>query len=413
MLEAYHGPSVEESRAKMEHPRLRALQSLIVSWIVTTILSTRILCGQESPTVPLSEFLPVPRLSAKQTDLQKAKFPVVDAHSHFWIRLRHDPDQLEGFVKLMDRNHIAVSVSLDGRLGTRLEEHMEYLWTDYKDRFVIFANIDWQGTGRGGAPATWACHQPGFVRNTVHELQAAVGRGISGVKVFKSFGLYLKNPDGTLITIDDERFAPIWEACGELGIPVIMHTADPSAFFEPIGPENERLEELSRHPEWHFPSDRYPSRQELHAARDRLFERHRNTTFIAAHMANDAEDLEETAQFLQRHPNAVVEIASRISELGRQPYSARDFLIKYQDRILFGTDGPWPEKRYHYYWRFLETRDEYFPYSEKPFPPQGFWRIYGVYLPDAVLRKIYFENAARIIPGVAERLRKLDASLQP
>lgn len=358
-------------------------------------------------TLPLAEFFPEPRVRGKFTDLRRARFPVVDAHTHFYMRLRHDPDQLQDFVALMDRNHIAICVSLDGRLGAQLDAHMKYLWTNYPDRFVIFANVDWQGNGRRDAPETWDCHQPDFAHRTVLALEQAQQRGVSGLKVFKSFGLQYRNPDGTLIAIDDPRFSPIWEACGRLGLPVIIHTADPSAFFEAITAQNERYEELSRHPEWHFPSSQFPSREALHAARNRLFARHRNTTFIAAHFGNDAEDLAETAQLLEQHPNVVVEFASRIAELGRQPFTAREFFLQNQDRILFGTDGPWPEQRYWYYWRFLETQDEYFPYSEKPFPPQGFWRIYGIHLPEAVLRKMYSENAARIIPGVAARLDRL------
>ncbi len=357
--------------------------------------------------LPLDAFFPTPKLKAKSTGLQQAKFPAVDVHSHFYVRLRHDPDQLREVVKLMDRNNIAVSVSLDGRLGGRLEEHIHYLWTDFKDRFVIFANIDWMGAGQPDAPATWACHQSDFARSTILQLEQAKTMGISGVKVFKSFGLMVRNPDGSLIAIDDPRFDPIWDACGKLGLPVIIHTADPSAFFDPITPQNERYEELARHPDWHFPADRFPSRDELHAARNRMFAKHRETTFIAAHLGNDGEDLQETEQLLADHPNVVVEFASRISELGRQPYSSREFILKHQDRVLFGTDGPWPEQRYRYYWRFLETQDEYFPYSEKPFPPQGFWRIYGIHLPDSVLKKVYQQNAARIVPGVAERLERM------
>ncbi len=356
----------------------------------------------------LSDFRPTPKLQVKTTELGAAKFPVVDAHTHFYFKLRHDKDALDAFVKTMDRNNIKVCVSLDGQLGSRLAAHQEFLWTDYKDRFVIFTNVDWVGGGRRSEPATWDCHREDFARRTVMALRAAAAEGISGLKVFKNFGLKYRNPDGTLIEIDDERFSPIWDACGELGLPVIMHTADPSAFFDPITPENERWEELSRHPDWHFPPDKFPSRKELHQARERLFKRHRQTTFIAAHLGNDGEDLAETARMLDENPNVVVEIASRISELGRQPYTARRFLIKYADRILFGTDGPWPEKRLRYYWRFLETDDEHFRYSEKPFPPQGFWRIYGTFLPDDVLKKVYSANAARIIPGVAERLECVD-----
>ena len=167
----------------------------------------------------------------------------------------------------------------------------------------------------------------------------------SGLKVFKQFGLGYRNPDGSLIRIDDQRFDPIWEICGRLNIPVIIHTADPAAFFEPIDETNERWEELSRHPDWSFHGSGFPSRKELHQARNRVIERHPDTHFIGAHVANQAEDLSEVSQWLDRYPNLWIETASRIAELGRQPYTARDFLIKYSDRILFGTDGPWPELR--------------------------------------------------------------------
>ncbi len=358
--------------------------------------------SQKIPTgeLKLSEFFPEPRLRVPATELPQAKFPVVDVHSHFRVKMRRDPQQLDEFVKLMDRQNIAISVSLDGKLGPTLDEHMQFLWTKYRDRFVIFANLDWQGEGAMDQPATWACNQSDFAHRSVIALEDAARRGVCGLKLFKLFGLGYRNSDGSLIEIDDPRFDPIWAACGRLQLPIILHTADPSAFFEPITPQNERYEELSRHPDWHFPADRFPSRAALHAARNALFKRHPQTTFIAAHLGNDGEDLAETAKLLDDHPNIYVEIASRISELGRQPYTAREFLIKYQDRVLFGTDGPWPEPRYQSYWRFLESRDEYFPYSEKAFPPQGFWRIYGVHLPDEVLEKIYSRNALHMLPNL-------------
>jgi predicted TIM-barrel fold metal-dependent hydrolase len=356
-----------------------------------------------SVELPLADFRPKPRLKVQQTQLKAAKFPVVDCHSHFRIRLRHDPDALDAFVRLMDRNNIALCVSLDGGLGQALDEHIAYLWTKYPERFAIFANIDWQGTGQADKPETWDCQREDFAHRVVLQLEEAQRKGVSGLKIFKSLGLEIRNPDGSLVRIDDQRWYPIWDACGRLGLPVIMHTADPSAFFEPITPENERYEELSRHPDWHFPPDRFPSRAALHAARNQVIADHPQTTFIAAHMGNDAEDLSETAAWLDQYPNMVVEIASRISELGRQRYTAHEFLLKYQDRVLFGTDGPWPELRYSRYWRFLETRDEYFPYSEKEFPPQGLWQIYGIGLPDEVLRKIYSGNATRIMPGIVAR----------
>jgi predicted TIM-barrel fold metal-dependent hydrolase len=224
------------------------------------------------------------------------------------------------------------------------------------------------------------------------------------LKVFKQLGLGYRDADGKLLRIDDPRWDPIWAACGQLGLPVLFHVADPLAFFDPIDETNERFEELIRHPEWSFHGNGYPTHQELMSAFERVLERHPQTDFIGAHMASLAEDLAGLGKLLDRHPNLYLDIASRIAELGRQPFTARAFLLRYQDRILFGTDGPWPESRLVAYWRFLETHDEYFPYSEKEFPPQGFWQIYGVALPEETLRAIYSGNAARLIPGVAERL---------
>jgi predicted TIM-barrel fold metal-dependent hydrolase len=359
---------------------------------------------------PLSEFRPAPAMKVKETLLNSAKFPVVDIHSHFFIRGRHDPAFLSQYVTVMDRNNIAVSVSLDGTLGRRLDEHLAYLWKDYRDRFAVFANIDWaehpMQSVEVSSNTVLACLRTGFAETIVDELRLAKSKGISGLKVFKQMGLEYKDADGNYLLIDDPRWQPIWEACGKLGLPVIVHTADPSAFFEPIDANNERYEELERHPEWSFYKKGVPSRNTLHEARNRIIERNPKTTFIAAHFGNDAENLEVTAAWLDRYPNLYVEFASRISELGRQPYTAKRFFEKYSDRILFGTDGPWPELRLQRYWRFLETDDEYFPYSEKEFPPQGFWNIYGIGLSDEILRRIYYENACRIIPGVLERLEK-------
>lgn len=360
--------------------------------------------GRDGRELLLDRFRPVPKLKVAEHHLTRAKFPVVDVHVHPRIRFRHSPEQLDEFVHVMDRQNIAICVSLDGGMGEAFDEHVSYLWKKYRERFVIFANIDWQGDGKEDEPATWDCQRPDFARRMAKELARLKPLGASGLKIFKDFGLKYRNADGSLIKIDDPRWDPIWQACGELGLPVIMHTADPTAFFEPIDETNERWEELHRHPEWSFFGAQWPTRAELHAARNRVMTRHRKTTFIGAHLANDGEDLAEAGRWLDEHPNLVLEIASRINELGRQPYTARDFFFEYADRILFGTDGPRSPDRLVLYWRFLETRDEYFPYAETPFPPQGFWRIYGIDLPEDVLRKVYFENAARIILGVKERL---------
>jgi hypothetical protein len=316
----------------------------------------------------------------------------------------------------MDRNNVALSVSLDGTLGPRLESHLDYLWSNYRDRFVVFANIDWKGNqdakpaspssaspSSGPPNSKLALDEPGFVQTTIEQLRLAKSKGVSGLKIFKELGLVYRHADGSFVAIDDPRWDPIWDACGKLGLPVIMHTADPNAFFEPIDARNERYEELSRRPEWSFYNRGTPSRSQLHEARNRVIARHPETIFIAAHFGNDAEDLAETSRWLDQYPNLVVEFASRISELGRQPRNARKFFEAYQDRIMLGTDGPFPEERLRAYWRFLETPDEYFAYSEKSPPPQGLWSISGLELPDSILRKVYFENACRFIPGVQEK----------
>lgn len=366
--------------------------------------STETLDGRDGRELLLRNFRPQSKLIVPQTQLTQAKFPVVDVHTHFSYRLKDDPDALDAFVKLMDRNNISVCCSLDGRLGGKFEQHKKFLWSKYRKRFVIYMNINWQGSAADDDIAAWDCNQPGFVRRTVMQMEEAVKAGASGLKLFKSFGLRLGDKSGRLMTIDNPRWDPIWACCGRLGIPVIMHVADPAAFFDSIGPENERWEELSRHPDWSFHGEAFPSRKALLEARNRVIKRHPKTNFIGAHIANNPEDLAAVSTWLAKYPNLYVELASRIGELGRQPYSARDFLVRHADQVLFGTDGPWPEKRIRLYWRFLETRDEYFPYSEKEFPPQGLWQIYGVHLPDEVLRKIYYQNAAKLIPGISERL---------
>ena len=360
--------------------------------------------GREGRELLLRNFRPIPQLVVPRTEVSGAAYPAVDVHTHMLFRQHHNEQALDDFVALMDRNNIAICVSMDGKLGAGLEEHLRFLWRNHKSRFLVFAHLDFIGGGQADKYETWACNQPGWTRRCVEQLHEAKNLGISGLKVFKQLGLGHRDANGKLIPIDAPLLDPIWDACGQLGLPVLIHTADPAAFFEPIGPENERWEELSRHPDWHFYGKDFPSRDELFAARNRVFRKHPNTNFIGAHMASSADNLAQVAQWLDEYPNLYVDPASRISELGRQPYTARDFLIKYSDRVLFGTDGPWPEIRVEHYWRFFQTRDEYFPYSEKEFPPQGFWRIYGVHLPDDVLKRIYYENAKSILPGVAQRL---------
>ena len=375
---------------------------------------TDLLDGRDGRPLALDQFRPKSQLKAKRSEASRAKFPVIDVHVHPRIRFRHAPQLLDEFIKVMDEHNVALCVSLDGQLGENLTEHLQYL-KPYEERFLVFSNIAWIGSGKREEPSTWDCHRPEFGRRMVRELKEAKKRGVCGLKVFKQLGLGYRNPDGSLVEIDDPRWDPIWSVCGELGLPVIIHTADPIAFFEPIDETNERWEELSRHPDWSFhgldPTGRpWPSRESLLEARNRVIKRHPNTKFIGAHMANSPEDLTQVSKWLDQYPNLVVEISSRIAELGRQPYTTREFFLKYQDRIMFGTDGPRVAGRLLPHWRFFQTKDEYFAYAENPFPPQGLWRIHGINLPEEALKKLYYENAMNVIPGAAEKLRHLQQS---
>jgi len=362
--------------------------------------------GRAGRNLALDQFQPKPMLRVPEHRPARARYPVVDVHVHPRIRRFDSPQLLDEFVKLMDQNRIAVCVSLDGQMGDKFLEHRQALWTKYRDRWVIFANVDWRGDGEADKPATWDCQRPDFARRVAALLAETKAQGASGLKVFKDLGTVYRNPDGSLIRVDDPRWDPIWKACGELGLPVLIHTADPKAFFQPIDEHNERWEELRRHPDWSFYGPGYPTQEELIEQLIRVVGRHPKTNFIGAHVCSNSEDLGQVGRWLDEHKNLYVDIAARIAELGRQPYTARKFLIEHADRILFGTDGPRVNERLIAHWRFLETYDEYFPYAENAFPPQGFWRIYGVGLPDDVLKKIYYENAERLIPGVKERYEK-------
>jgi predicted TIM-barrel fold metal-dependent hydrolase len=378
---------------------MRTVVTAAICWFVSSLLvAQEPLDGRNGRQLLLENFRPQPTLQVPQTTVTKARFPVIDVHTHFRLKLR-STEQLDDFVKIMDRNNIAICVSLDGHLGDELSEHIQFL-NKYPGRFAVLANIDWRGPGKADDPATWDCHRADFARRTAEQLKDAKKRGAVGLKIFKDFGLEIKNPDGSLVRVDDPRWEDIWTECGKLGLPILIHTADPVAFFQPIDETNERWEELHRHPDWSFHRPGYPTHRELVEQLMHVVAKHPKTTFIAAHMANCAEDLPALSKWLDQYPNLCLDFASRINELGRQPYTARKFLIRHQDRVLFGTDGPWPETRIRLYWRFLETLDENFPYSEKDFPPQGLWNIYGVGLPDDVLQKIYFGNALKLLPSL-------------
>ena len=349
-------------------------------------------------TLLLKDFQPRSMLVVPETPVPRARFPVVDVHTHPTFRTRSVAGVPHGqeirasatpadLLAIMERRNVRTIVNLTAGVGTGLAESVRTLQVPHPDRFVMFTE-----------PSYDRITEPGYARWQADELARAKAAGARGVKVLKALGLYLRErvTTGPLVKIDDPRFDPMWEACGGLGLPVAIHISDPTAFFLPVDRFNERYEELQRHPDWSFAGKDYPSNAELLAARDRVLARHPKTTFIGLHVGHSSEDLGGASQALDRFPNLHVEIAARVAELGRQPRASRRFFDTYQDRILFGTDGV-RDELYPFYFRFLETEDEYFEYGPGPVPAQGRWRIYGVGLPDPVLKKVYSENAVRLL----------------
>ena len=343
----------------------------------------------DSDELPLSQYHPRSMLVVEEHEVPRARFPAVDAHNHLgrWLspdRSWHAPD-VGRILEVMEPCNLQTVVNLDGMWGEELEENLDRYDRPHPGRFVTFAQADW--TLLAG---------PDFGARMARQLEDSVRRGARGLKVWKDLGLRLRDPVGALIPVDDERLADLWEAAGELGVPVLIHVADPVAFFLPLDPSNERWEELRRHPDWHFHGPEFPPFEAVIDQFEGLIASHPRTTFIGAHVGCYAENLGWVSRMLDTYPNFHVDIAARLSELGRQPYTARGFFQRHPGRSLFGLDlRPRPDC-YLPYFRFLETEDEYFDYAPSETPPQGRWKIYGIALPDAILKKVYHNNAARI-----------------
>ena len=357
----------------------------------------------------LADFQPRSMLHVPETKVLRSRHPVIDIHTHLSFTAKSAngvglgeameyPAPVEELLPLMDRKNIRVMVNLTGGVGKGLEQTIRKFQQPYPERFVTFTEPWWERS-----------NQPGYSKFQADEIVRAQQAGASGLKILKTLGLYLRKEisKGPLVRIDDPRFDAMWETCGSLGMPVAIHVSDPEAFFLPVDRFNERFEELNNHPDWSFHGGDFPSNAELLEARNRVLARHPKTQFIVLHVGNDAENLPYVGECLDRFPNMHVELGARIGELGRQPRMAKKLCEKYQDRILFGTDAVphgtdtpqqiCNDELYEIYYRFLETEDEYFDYAPAPVPPQGRWRIYGLGLPDGILKKVYFENAARLL----------------
>lgn len=342
-------------------------------------------------SLTLPEFQPLPKLVTKTTPVTKPRFPVIDAHNHLaepfgggW-----DKKSLAQLIDLLDEADVRVYVDLDGGWGEAiLDAHLDHFKAPAPERFRIFGGVNW---------SDWEKHGDQFGEQAARSLRQQAARGAEGLKIWKPFGLHVRDQHGIRVAVDDERLVPLWETAAELHLPVMIHVADPVAFFDPLDNTNERWEELHAHPDWQFPSPPFPPFMQIMNQLANLIARHPRTTFIGAHVGCYAENLGWVSQLLDRCPNFYVDPSARIGELGRQPYSARKFFIKYADRICFGTDSGPDLDTYRLYYRFFETDDEYFNYGTGPLPTQGHWQIYGLYLPDDVLQKLYFQNAERVI----------------
>jgi predicted TIM-barrel fold metal-dependent hydrolase len=372
--------------------------------------------GESAPlagdgSLALRDFRPKSMLHVAQTRVERPRFPVIDVHTH----LSSATDSVKGVaigqgvtfsttapraLEVMDRKGVRAMVNLTGGHGRGLAEGIVRFDRAHPGRFYTCAE-----------PMFDEIQNPRYAQIQADAVDEAARAGAKGLKVLKTLGLYLRErvTEGPLVKVDDPRFDPMWEACAAHGMPVFIHVGDPEAFFLPIDGENERFDELGNHPNWSFYGGDFPSFREIMEARDRVYARHPRTQFLSLHVGHDAENLAFVGESLDRFPNMTVELGARIGELGRQPRTARKFFERYQDRILFGTDAvPPPEglkypqqvftdELYEIYYRFLETEDEYFDYAPAPVPPQGRWRIYGLGLPNQILKKVYHDNAERLL----------------
>jgi predicted TIM-barrel fold metal-dependent hydrolase len=302
--------------------------------------------------------------------------------------------ELKELVAKMDQLNMAVMNNLSGKgfpfSNEKLTTSLKSISENYPKRFTLFTNVDFTNID-----------DPNWSDNAAKQLEEDVKAGAMGLKIYKSLGLQYKDKSGKRIAVDDPRIDPVWAKCGELGIPVLIHAADPKQFWQPIDKNNERWLELKLHPRRRYDST-YASWEKIIAEQHNIFRKHPKTKFINAHLGWFGNDLKKLGELMDQYPNMYTEIGAVIAELGRQPRSAKAFLTKYQDRVLFGKDS-WVPEEYTTYFRVLESEDEYFPYHKRY---HAFWRMYGIGLSDEVLKKIYYKNALKLLP-------KIDKSLFP
>jgi len=338
----------------------------------------------EFPPPSIVDYKPRSTLVVPQHPVPRAKYPVIDFHSHQPAPIT--PDAFDKVVASMDPLNLKVLVNASGVSGQRLVQAIEALRkSPHKDRMVQFTTINFNNIG------------PGSGQKLAQQLEADIKAGALGVgEINKGFGINIRKADGSRLHLDDPELDPVWQTAARLNIPVFIHTADPQEFFEPIDYKNERWLELALYPDRRYPVPPNPSFEELMGERDRLFKRNPKTTFVTAHLGWHANNLARLGKMFDEMPNLYSEVGAVLYDLGRQPRTAREFMIKYQDRILFGKDSYQPDE-FPYYWRVFETGDEYFDYYRDY---HAFWKLYGLELPDQVLKKLYYQNALKLVPGI-------------
>jgi len=336
----------------------------------------------EFPPPSIVDYRPRSTMVTSEHPVPKAKYPVVDSHNHTTI----NANNIEQMIKEMDALNLRVLVNLSGGDAAAVKSKVDFLrGTKYADRFRVFANVNWT-----------SADAPGWATRAVTDLRQAVANGAVGLKIAKNLGMGTRRTDGTRQKVDDPGLKPIWDLCAELNIPVIIHTGEPQEFFSPLDMHNERWLELALFRDRRHYMDGEPTFAELMGERDRMYKANPKTRYIGAHFNWYGNNLGKTAKQLDETPNLVLEVAAVLYDFGRQPRGAREFFIKYQDRILFGKDS-YSAEEYPYYWRVFETTDEYFDYYRDY---HAFWKLYGMDLPDAVLKKLYYANALKITPGL-------------
>lgn len=352
--------------------------------IPVVLLASLNLCVAQ--TMDWEAYDPPSTLVVPGNPVTRAKFPFIDVHSH---QNRMDERALNQLASEMDTMNMGIMVNLSGRGGERLKEMSDSVRKHHPTRFVLFTNLDFNNVDL-----------PGWEARAVEQLETDFNNGAKGLKVFKGLGLSNRDSKGNRVTVDDSRLDPVWAKCGELGIPVLIHSADPKPFWEPHDNQNERWLELKLRSGRKRGDDNPAPWETIIAEQHAMFKKHPNTNFVSAHLGWLGNDLGRLGRTLDEIPNMYVGIAAVIAELGRQPRMAGRFFEKYQDRILFGKDAYNPEE-FHTYFRVLESDDEYFPYYKRY---HAFWRMYGLDLPDEILKKVYYKNALGIIPGLDDSL---------